>query len=435
MSFNIIEFLENKRDGAAHTKEDIQSFVNGVMDDSVAPYQLSAWLMAVNLNGLDDAETMYLTDALAHSGDTLPYPKGRKIIDKHSTGGVGDKITIILIPLVAACGAFISKLSGPGLGITGGTVDKLESIPGMNVHLSSEAFKKQVERIGCAVSGHSVNLAPAEGRFYKMRDVTATVPSIPLITSSIISKKIAGGGFGYVFDVKCGSGAFMKDIERARALAENLVRISKKLGKAAVSIITDMEQPLGEWVGNSAEILESVETLAGKGPKDTRELCVTFGGYMLHLSGVTRTVEEGFAKCEKALDDGTALEKFAEFVKSQGGDERVAKTPEIILPKAAKKFDVTAKNSGFVSKLEAQMIGEGLRALGGGRMKEEDSIDPSVAIRLHAKIGDKVEKGAPVISVYYNTNSQIENALPYITKSLEISDSAQKRELLLDVVC
>lgn len=433
--FNMIEFLECKRDGGRHTREDLQSFISGVMDSSVPNYQLSAWLMAAYLKGLDDDETMYLTEALARSGSMLSYPAEQRIIDKHSTGGVGDKTTLVLVPLVASCGAVISKLSGPGLGITGGTVDKLESIPGMNLHLSAVDFKRQVEKIGCAISGHSVKLAPAEGKFYKMRDVTATVPSIQLITSSIISKKLAGGASGYIFDVKCGSGAFMKDLCSARALAENLVKISKKLGKACISIITDMEQPLGEWVGNAAEVCEAIEVLGGKGPVDTRELCVEFGGNMLLMSGAAETVERGREMCRNALDDGAALKKFAELVEAEGGDVRVTESPKDILPKAALQFDVTAKRSGYVSELKALMIGEGLRLLGGGRMKEDDTIDHAAAIHLNAKIGDKVEYGDAVISVYCNTQDQLDNALPYILKSLTISDSAEKRKLILEHIC
>ena len=303
MTFNGIEFIEKKRDGLRHTREELQTFIDTVMRGEMPDYQISAWLMAAFLNGLDDDELMHFTQALAHSGETLSYPQEERIIDKHSTGGVGDKTTLVLIPLVAACGSSISKLSGPGLGYTGGTIDKLESIPGMNMHLSEIEFRDQVKSIGCAISGHSHKLAPAEGKFYKLRDVTGTVPSIPLITASIVSKKLAGGAYGYLFDVKCGSGAFMKDIGEARKLAQKLVDVSKKLGKVCVSVITDMEQPLGEWEGNSAEVCEAIEVLSGRGPSDTRELCLTLAAYMLNMSGRANTYEEGLALSSKALDD------------------------------------------------------------------------------------------------------------------------------------
>ncbi|NLD05099.1 MAG: thymidine phosphorylase, partial [Synergistaceae bacterium] len=237
MTFKGIEFIEKKRDGLKHTGKELQAFIETVMRGEIPDYQISAWLMAAFLNGLDDDELMHFTQALAHSGETLNYPPEDRIIDKHSTGGVGDKTTLVLIPLVAACGSKISKLSGPGLGYTGGTIDKLESIPNMNLHLSEIEFRDQVNKIGCAISGHSVKLAPAEGKFYRLRDVTGTVPSIPLITASIISKKLAGGAYGYLFDVKCGSGAFMNDIKKAGELAQKLVEISQKLGKECVSII------------------------------------------------------------------------------------------------------------------------------------------------------------------------------------------------------
>lgn len=434
--FNAIEFIEDKRDAKHHSKNDIFAFVKYVTDHTVADYQLSAWLMAAYLNGLSDDETLYLTEALAHSGKIIKYLPGQRAIDKHSTGGVGDKTTIILIPLVASCGARISKLSGPGLGYTGGTVDKLESIPGMDMELSDERFQRQVKAIGCAVSGHSNDLAPTEGCFYRMRDVTGTVPSIPLIVSSILSKKLAGGADGFVFDVKTGSGAFMRSADGAKKLAEKLVSVSKKLGKRSLAVISDMEQPLGEWVGNAAEIYEAVNVLSGKGPDDTRELCLTLGGYMLKIADVCSSFQEGKSLCQTALDSGKALKKFAELVKAQGGNEMVAYEPGNILPQAAKILKITAPVSGYVTKVDAKLIGEGLRALGGGRLKQEDAIDHSVAIRLHAKIGNKVTKDDTVFSIYYNTNEQIENARSYIESSCEIDSSPvkDKRQLIIDTI-
>jgi len=434
--FNAIEFIENKRDSKHHSKSDISAFVKGVTDCTVAEYQLSAWLMAAYLNGLSDDETLYLTDALAHSGEITGYNLGHKIIDKHSTGGVGDKTTLVLIPLVASCGAKISKLSGPGLGYTGGTVDKFESIPGMNMELSEEEFRRQVEEIGCAVSGHSNALAPTEGKFYRMRDVTGTVPSIPLIVSSILSKKLAGGADGYVFDVKTGSGAFMHSVEEARRLAEKLVTVSKKLGKKSVAVITDMEQPLGEWVGNAAEVYEAVSVLSGDGPDDTKKLCLTLGGYMLAMAEICQSFQQGMAMCETALKDGRALNKFAELVKKQGGNEQVAYKPSAILSRADNIFEIRADETGYISKLDAQMIGEGLRALGGGRFKQDDEIDHSVAVHLHAKIGDKVAKGDTIISIYYNTKKQLEYAKDKIEQSYHINvlSVPDKRHLIINTI-
>ena len=434
MTINGIEFIEKKRDGLRHTREELQTFIDSVMRGEMPDYQISAWLMAAFLNGLDDDELMHFTQALAHSGETLSYPQEERIIDKHSTGGVGDKTTLVLIPLVAACGSRISKLSGPGLGYTGGTIDKLESIPGMNMHLSEIEFRDQVKSIGCAISGHSHKLAPAEGKFYKLRDVTGTVPSIPLITASIVSKKLAGGAYGYLFDVKCGSGAFMKDIKKSRELAQKLVDVSRKLGKVCVSVITDMEQPLGEWVGNSAEVYEAIEVLSGRGPSDTRELCLTLAAYMLNMSGRANTYEEGLALSSKALDDGSALKKFEELIIAQKGDSSVIREPERVLPKASSAHEIRSGRDGYLSKLDALLIGEGLRALGGGRLTLDDTIDPSVAIHLLHKVGDKVSEGDVLLIIYYNREKQLRESLPYIEKSLEVSDRAKKRKLIIDTV-
>lgn len=431
--FNGIEFIEKKRDSGKHTGEELQAFIDSVMRDDIPDYQISAWLMAAFLNGLDDDELMHFTIALANSGEKLSYPAGDRIIDKHSTGGVGDKTTLVLIPLVAACGSAISKLSGPGLGFTGGTIDKLESIPGMDMHLNDDRFLKQVKSIGCAISGHSLKLAPAEGKFYKLRDVTGTVPSIPLITASIVSKKLAGGAYGYLFDVKCGSGAFMNDAGKAEQLARKLTDISGKLGKACLSVITDMEQPLGEWVGNSAEVYEAVEVLSGRGPSDTRELCITLGAAMLEMSGRAKTREEGAELASKALDNGSALKKFGELIAAQNGDSSVIKEPLRILPKAARTYEIRSDRDGFLSKLDALLIGEGLRALGGGRLTKEDVIDPSVAIQLLHKVGSKVLRGDVLIRIFYNSENKLNDSLSYVQKCWEISDSAEKRKLILGI--
>lgn len=432
--FNPIEFIETKRDRGRHSEADINAFVRAVAAEDMPGYQLSAWLMAAYINGLDDGEMVALTNALGHSGDVIEYPETMNIVDKHSTGGVGDKTTLILVPLVAACGAKISKLSGPGLGFTGGTVDKLESIPGMRVHLSTEEFYRQIDKIGCAVSGHSLRLAPAEGKFYTLRDVTGTVPSLPLITTSILSKKLAGGAKGYIFDVKCGGGALMENFEQAKALAEKLVEISKRVGKEAAAVITDMEQPLGEWVGNASEVLEAVNVLSGAGPNDVRELCGVLGGHMLVMAKIAGSCEEGSAMCEKALDDGSALKKFEELVREQGGDIRVCHEPAKVLAKAAKIYEIQSAGSGRLSKLSARQIGEGLRALGGGRLRQEDKIDHAVGVQLRAKVGDVINSGDVIMRVVYNSDSQLEAAMPYLGSSWEVSGAAEKRRLVLGYV-
>lgn len=430
--FNNVEFIEKKRDGGIHTRQEINSMVSGIMNGTFRDYQVSAWLMASFLKGLNDDETMFLTEALANSGEKLSYPESLHVMDKHSTGGVGDKTTIVLVPLAAACGIKISKLSGPGLGYTGGTVDKLESIPGMQLHLTETEFKEQVDKIGCAVSGHSLRLAPAEGLLYKLRDVTGTVPSIELITSSIISKKLAGGASGYIFDVKSGSGAFMKNKESACELAENLVGISSKLGKKSAAVITDMEQPLGRYIGNSAEVYEAIEVLSGRGPEDTRNLCIILGALMLVMSETVSTVEQGKELCTAAFDNGSALDKFKELIEAQHGDSSILQNSEILISKTKYTYEVKSPSSGFVSKLDALCIGEALRALGGGRLRMQDKIDPYVSIELCAKIGDKINKGETIIKVHYDDERQIQNAEPYLKECLEISDKAEKRKLVID---
>ncbi|MEG1823410.1 MAG: thymidine phosphorylase [Cloacibacillus sp.] len=431
MSFSMIDFIEKKRDKGGHEPLEFHSLITGLMDKTIPSYQLAAWLMAVYFNGLDDNEIMALTQELAASGVTYKFPAEHSVVDKHSTGGVGDKTSLVLIPLAAACGASISKLSGPGLGFTGGTVDKLEAIPGMRMHLTNEEFLSQLGKIGCAISGHSPKLAPAEGIFYTLRDVTGTVPSNALITTSIVSKKLAGGASSFVFDVKCGNGAFEKDYDHARELAEMLVSTSKKLGKRCSALITDMEQPLGEWVGNAMEVYESIEVLNGRGPSDTRELCLSLCGQMLCLSKIAPTPEEGVQLAERAIADGSALEKFAQLISEQGGDANVTKRPLELLPKAEKVFKITAASDGFITKMDALSIGEALRALGGGRQKMDDKIDPAVAIRVNKKIGDKVSAGEAVLEIYYNSDEKLKLCMEYLSNCWETGEKQSKRTLIM----
>lgn len=429
--FNGLEFIEKKRNNGHHSDDEMRALVAAVTSGEMPNYQLSSWLMATYFNGLDDDEIVALTKALGESGSVIKYPPNLHIVDKHSTGGVGDKVTLILVPLVAACGGHISKLSGPGLGFTGGTVDKLEAIPGMNVHLTMEQFYEQIEKIGCAISGHSVQLAPAEGEFYTLRDVTGTVPSLSLITTSILSKKLAGGADGYVFDVKCGNGALMEDLNEAKRLAEKLVGTSKKLGKKSVALITDMEQPLGIWIGNAVEVFEALEVLSGSGPEDTRELCITLGGQMLAMAQVAATPEKGMEMCAEALGNWSALRKFEELVKAQGGSVEIFTAPQKYLLTARHVHDIKCGSDGYVSKLAARQIGEGLRALGGGRLKQDDVIDHAVGVELCAKIGDRIEKGDTVMKIHYNEEKQLSFALGYFERSWEVTPHAEKRNLIL----
>lgn len=432
--FNMIDFLEKKRDKGAHSKEEFDEFVSKTVSSEIPTYQLSAWLMAAYLNGLNQDEVVYFTDALARSGDIYSFPDDLKVVDKHSTGGVGDKTTLVLLPLAASCGAVVSKLSGRGLGFTGGTVDKLESIPGMRMSLSRDEFISQIRRIGCAVSGHSRQLAPAEGVFYKLRDVTGTVPLIALITASIVSKKLAGGASGYVFDVKCGSGAFMTNRDEAMSLARSLTDVSKRLGKKAVSVITAMEQPLGEWAGNASEVYEAVEVLKGKGPADTRELCTVLCGHMLVLAGKAGSADEGRKAAEKALESGIALKKFEELVTSQGGTADVVYRPLDVLPQAGKVYSIKSEKEGALSKLNARSIGRALRLLGGGRLAMDDVIDRSVSIRLVKKLGDRVKAGETVMELWYNDDVKLEEAIETLAGSWSVSETAEQPPLILDCV-
>ena len=431
MSFKMIDFIEKKRDGGGHSPAEFESFVAGVRDGNIPDYQVASWLMAAYLQGLSTEELVSFTKFMAGSGDMVVLPPSCRSVDKHSTGGVGDKTTLIVAPLVACCGGSVAKLSGRGLGFTGGTVDKLESIPGMDVHLEPARFIEQVERLGCALSGHSLKLAPAEGKFYALRDVTGTVPSIPLIANSIVSKKAAGGASSFVFDVKCGEGAFMRTKQDAERLAQTLVLLSKEMGHRAVCIISDMEQPLGEWIGNSAEVLESVEVLSNRGPADTRELSLVLASEMLCAAGVTESASGARDMCEKALENGKALAKFAEVIESQGGEPDVCYRPLDFLPMPEKKSTLNAREGGFISRLDARTIGEAARALGGGRLRKEDDIDPSVYIRVLKKVGDRVEKGEPVFEVGFNSAAQESAATPYLNVALDVSQAAELRDLVI----
>lgn len=395
-TLNPVALIIDKREGRTHAPEQIQALVESFVKGDVADYQMSAWLMAAFLRGLDDGETVALTNAMLHSGDvlTLPSVKAPKV-DKHSTGGVGDKISICLAPLVAACGVAVPMISGRGLGHTGGTLDKLEAIPGYSVDLDRKRFEKLVQKLGLALIGQTSRLAPADRRIYALRDVTGTVESIPLIVASILSKKLAEGIDGLVLDVKVGRGAFMKDLESARALAKALVRVGTRAGKKVVALLTDMSTPIGTTIGNALETREAIEVLAGKGPEDSVELTLALGAEMLLVAGVEKKADAARKRLAAAIADGSGLEKLAKMVKAQGGDPRAIHDTSR-LPTAKQRVPVEAQESGYVVECDALELGLTSVSLGAGRTRADQRIDPAVGIELLVKRGDRVERGEPL---------------------------------------
>jgi pyrimidine-nucleoside phosphorylase/thymidine phosphorylase len=393
-------FLRHKRDGHAHPPEAVREFVAGHLRGAIPDYQVSAWLMAAFLRGLDERETAALTEALIGSGRTFDWTDlGRPSADKHSTGGVGDKISLILAPMVAACGVLVPMVSGRGLGHTGGTLDKLESIPGFRTRLDPDALRAQLDRVGVAMVGQGPDLAPADGLLYALRDVTSTVEFEPFIVSSIVSKKIAEGAGALVYDVKCGNGAFMKTPETARHLAERLVATTRSMGRAAAAVVTDMSQPLGRACGNALEVTESLDVLRGGGPADVRALTLELGGRMLVASGAEASFEAALSRCVTALDTGAALERFVAMVAAQGGDPNalegsggLARAPIVTV--------VAAERSGTVRAIDTFGLGELLVVIGAGRTAKEQAIDPAVGLIVHARVGDVVRAGAPLAELH-----------------------------------
>lgn len=414
--------LHKKRMGEALSDEEISFFVTEYTNGNIPDYQASALLMAIVCRGMSKEETVALTDAMMHSGDTVDLSAlGDRTVDKHSTGGVGDKTTLVLSPIVASLGAAVAKMSGRGLGHTGGTIDKLESIPGYRTTLSREAFLSQVERVGMAVIGQSGNLAPADKKLYALRDVTATVDSIPLIASSIMSKKLAAGSRSIVLDVKVGSGAFMKTEADARALAAAMVSIGKGCGRRVRACLSDMDLPLGFAIGNALEVREAFEVLRGGGPGDLREVCVTLAANMLALSlRVDLTVARKMA--EDVISSGKALEKAGEWIAAQGGDARVLESDDY-LPLGATEHVVLAKENGYLSHMDAEAIGIAAMQLGAGRMRKEDAIDPAAGILLEKKTGDYVKKGEPLARLYSNLSPDVMEASAHrLSSALTLSE-------------
>lgn len=399
------DIIMKKRNGGELTKEEIDFFIQGYTKGEIPDYQVSALMMAIYFQKMTEAETLALTMAMAQSGDMLDLSaiKGIKV-DKHSTGGVGDKTSLALTPMVAACGIPVAKMSGRGLGHTGGTIDKLESFPGFSTSISTEKFIENVNSIGIAIMGQTADLAPADKKLYALRDVTATVDNMSLIASSIMSKKLAAGADAIVLDVKTGSGAFMKKEEDAKALAEEMVKIGNNAGRKTIAVISDMDQPLGYNVGNALEVKEAIATLNGEGPKDFVELCMTLGSQMLIAGGRAKDDVEAKEMLQKVIDNGAALKKLVEFIEAQGGDSRYVYHPEL-LPEAELKIEVIAPKAGYIHKIVCDEVGICSLILGGGRETKESEIDLSVGIVLKKKVGDYVEEG-DVIAVIHANNAE-----------------------------
>ena len=421
------DIIMKKRNGGELSKEEIDFFIEGYTKGEIPDYQGSALMMAIYFRKMTEAETLALTMAMADSGDRLDLSGIRGVkVDKHSTGGVGDKTSLALAPMVAACGIPVAKMSGRGLGHTGGTIDKLESFPGFTTALTTERFIDNVNRIGIAIMGQTADLAPADKKLYALRDVTATVDNLSLIASSIMSKKLAAGADAIVLDVKTGSGAFMKQEAEAKALAEEMVKIGKNAGRRTVAVISDMDQPLGFAVGNALEVREAIETLRGNGPEDFLELCLTLGSQMLMAGGKAESAREAEEMLRAVIADGSALGKLAEFVEAQGGDGSAVYHPEL-LPQAAIQEPVAAPESGYLSRIVCDEVGICSLILGGGRETKESEIDLSVGLVLCKKVGDYVEAGEPLAVIHANDADRAEQARARYLKACTIAGEAPER--------
>lgn len=428
------DLIEKKRDGKPLTQEEIQYFINGYTTDEIPDYQVSALLMAIYFQDMSADERAMLTSAMVNSGDTIDLSNIAGIkVDKHSTGGVGDTTTLILAPLVASLGVPVAKMSGRGLGHTGGTIDKLEAVPGFHVEITSSEFTELVNKNKVAVIGQTGNLTPADKKLYSLRDVTATVNSIPLIASSIMSKKIASGADAIVLDVKTGAGAFMKDFDDARSLAEAMVSIGNRVGRNTMAVISDMSQPLGNAIGNALEVKEAIDTLKGKGPNDLTELCLTLGSQMVVLAEKAETLEEARAMLEESIATGRAFEHFKIFLGAQGGDASVADNPDR-LPQATHKVELRAKTSGTISQIVANDIGTAAMMLGAGRATKESKIDLAVGLVLHKKIGDTISEGESLLTIHAN-NPDLDEVKQKLYQSITITtDSVEPPPLIYDVI-
>lgn len=429
----MVDLIEKKRDGGTLSEKEIQYIIEEYTKNQIPDYQMSALLMAIFYEDMTDEEITALTLAMANSGEVIDLSSIEGIkVDKHSTGGVGDTTTLILAPLVASVGVPVAKMSGRGLGYTGGTLDKLESIPGFKIELSEEEFIRVVNESQVAVIGQSGNLAPADKKLYALRDVTATVNSIPLIASSIMSKKIAAGADGIVLDVTTGDGAFMKSLEDARRLAHTMVRIGKLANRQTMAVISDMSQPLGEAIGNSLEVVEAIETLQGKGPEDLVEMCYALGSQMVVLAKKAETLEEAHQMLQEALESGVALDKFKEMIRNQGGDATIVDEPERLLT-AKYEVELPAKESGVVTQLVANELGIAAMMLGAGRRTKEEAIDHAVGLKLHKKVGESVQEGESLLTIYSNTE-EIDEVKELIYANISIGDAGEELPLIHEII-
>ena len=435
-SLSAYTIIQKKRDKEKLTKEEIAWFINGLNNGEIADYQMSALLMAIYLNGLDREETAHLTDAMLYSGRVLDFPE-QHFIDKHSTGGVGDKASFILAPIAAACGVKVPMIAGRGLGHTGGTVDKIESIEGFKTSLSLDEFERLLKERGLVMIGQTGEIAPADKKIYALRDVTATVESIPLITASIMSKKLAEGAKGIVMDIKTGNGAFMSKLSDAKKLAESIRQTGLRFNKNMMTMITDMNEPLGLAVGNALEMIESIETLKGRGPKDLTDLSVALAGGMIYLAGLAKTHKDGIKKAQASIDDGSALEKFRQMIIDQGGNAKVIDNYDL-LPKTEVLLEVKSSKSGFVTKMNCTQLGLHCVRLGGGRMKTSDKVDFAVGFIMNKKIGDPVKKGETLMTIHCHANqTEIAEGIAKAVISGDITISATKprtkKKLIIEV--
>jgi pyrimidine-nucleoside phosphorylase len=430
----MVDIIEKKRNGEELTTEEIRFFVEGYTDGTIPDYQVSSLMMAIYFQDMNDRERADLTMAMVESGDQIDLSgiEGIKV-DKHSTGGVGDTTTLSLAAMVAAVGVPVAKMSGRGLGHTGGTIDKLESIKGFHVELTNDQFTKQVNEIKTAVIGQSGNLTPADKKLYALRDVTGTVPSIPLIASSIMSKKIAAGADAIVLDVKTGDGAFMKTFEDSKSLANAMVAIGNNVGRKTMAIISDMSQPLGFAIGNALEVKEAIDTLKGHGPEDLNELCYTLGSQMVVLGGKANSIEEARKLLEEVVENGQALEVFKKFIIAQGGDASVVDDPSL-LPQAQFKIEVPAKESGYVSKIEADDVGVAAMLLGAGRATKESIIDLAVGLVLNKKVGDQVQEGESLVTIHANKEN-VQEVIDKLYSHILISkEKVEAPQLIKDII-
>ncbi len=422
----VVDLIRRKRDSGEHTREEIEHLVQGYTRGDIPDYQMAAWLMAVLLRGMTRAELAALTQTMLHSGQVLDFSDlpARKV-DKHSTGGVGDKTSLVIAPVVAAGGLYVPMISGRGLGHSGGTLDKLESIPGFNVNLSLAEFRRVLAACGCGLIGQTAEIAPADKKIYALRDVTGTVESPNLICASIMSKKLAEGIDALVLDVKTGSGAFMKKEEDAVHLAELMVETGQQMGKRVVALITDMDQPLGRTAGNALEVQECIEVLEGGGPGDLVELCLELSAWMFYLGGRAAGVEEGKKLAAEMIASGRARDKFREIVRLQGGDEGVLEDASR-LPRARHTADVPSPGEGYVGRMQCEQLGTACVVLGGGREKKEDTIDPAVGLVFHKKAGDAVKRGEALCTVHYNSEERWQRARPLVETAYRIGPEAPR---------